>query len=103
MALLAAKHQAPTIVGLQGSYSPEIKKMKEIIDSGSIGRVMSSSWLAAFGNAGAAESKNVRYFVDRDVGGNVVSIAVGHSLEFLTYGIYFHFSPLRRPMKLTSP
>jgi hypothetical protein len=86
MAELAAKHNAPTIVGIQGSFSPEIRKLKAVIETGRIGKVVSSSWKAAFGNGGATERKNVRYFVDREVGGNVVTIGVGHSLEFLTYG-----------------
>ena len=86
MTTLAKKHNAPTIVGLQGAFAPEVRKLKEVIDSGRIGPVVSSSWIASLGNGGGVERKNVRYFVDRKVGGNVVSIAVGHSLEFLTYG-----------------
>ncbi|KAH8590160.1 putative oxidoreductase [Bisporella sp. PMI_857] len=85
MAALAAQHNAPTIVGLQGSFSPEIRKLKEVIESGRIGRVVSSSWEASFGNGGRTESKNVRYFLEREVGGNVISIGVGHSLEFINY------------------
>lgn len=89
MAALAAKHSAPTIVGIQGSFSPEVRKMKEIIVSGRIGKVISSSWNVAFGNGGPTVRKNVRYFVDREVGGNVITIGVGHCLEFLTYGNYY--------------
>jgi predicted dehydrogenase len=88
MAALAAQHNAPTIVGLQGSFSPEIRKLKEVIESGRIGRVVSSSWEASFGNGGRTESKNVRYFLEREVGGNVISIGVGHSLEFINYGMF---------------
>ena len=86
MASLAAKHNAPTIVGIQGSFSPEIRKMKEIIDIGRIGKVISSSWFTTFPNGGATLGKNFRYFVDREVGGNLFSIGVGHSLEFLHFG-----------------
>jgi predicted dehydrogenase len=95
MAALAEKHNAPTVVGIQGSFSPEIRKLKEIIDSGRIGRVISSSWQAPFGNGGPTERKNVRYFVDRDVGGNVITIGVGHSLEFLASGKFTLFSEER--------
>jgi predicted dehydrogenase len=86
MAALAKKHNCPTIVGLQGRFSAEIRKMREIVDSGRIGKIVSSSWFAHFGNAGGVESKSVRYFLDREVGGNVFTIGVGHSLEFLNYG-----------------
>lgn len=85
-ASLAAEHNAKTLVGLQGSFSPLIRKVKDIVESGTIGRVVSSSWQAALGNGGGVEGSRVRYFVDREVGGNVISIAVGHSLEFLNYG-----------------
>lgn len=85
-ATLAAKHNATTLVGLQASFSPLIRKIKELIDAGKLGRVVSSTWQAALGNAGGVEGKNVRYFVDRSVGGNVISIGVGHSLEFLNHG-----------------
>lgn len=74
MAALAREHNAPTIVGLQGRFSSEIRKMKEIVDSGRIGNVISSSWLAHFGNAGGVESKNVRYFLDREVGEKIPTV-----------------------------
>jgi predicted dehydrogenase len=57
------------MVGIQGSFSPVIRKMKEIVDGGRIGKVLSSSVLASTGNAGPTEVKNVRYFLDREVGG----------------------------------
>lgn len=102
MATLANQHDAPTIVGLQGRFSSDILKIKEIIDSGRIGKVISSSWIANFGNAGGVENKNVRYFVDREIGGNMITIAIGHSLEFLNYGTdSFSATPLFRKLLLT--
>jgi len=83
---LAKKNNIPTIVGLQGSFGPEVGKLKQVIESGRIGEVVSSSWMANLGNAGGRERKAVRYFIDRKVGGNVMSIGVGHSMEFLSYG-----------------
>jgi predicted dehydrogenase len=84
---LAAQHNATTIVGLQASFSPVIRKMKALIDDGRLGRVVSSTWQGALDNAGGVEGKNVRYFTQRAVGGNVITIGVGHTLEFLTHGI----------------
>jgi predicted dehydrogenase len=88
MAALAAKHNAKTILGLQGSFAPVMGKMKETIDNGVIGQVLSSTLLGALSNAGPTESKNVRYFLDRKVGGNVMSIHGGHLLEYVTAGTY---------------
>ncbi|EAW21044.1 uncharacterized protein NFIA_062050 [Aspergillus fischeri NRRL 181] len=81
MAALAAAHDAKTIVGLQASYSPVVRKLRQLVHEGAIGRILSSTLLVSCGNEVAAESKNVRYFLDRTVGGNLMSIHVGHSLE----------------------
>lgn len=86
MTSLAASHNAKTIVGLQGSFSPEVQKMKKTIESGAIGRLLSSTMVAALSNGGAKHSKNVRYFLQREVGGNVVNIHGPHALEFITTG-----------------
>jgi len=84
MASLANKHGAKTMVGIQGSFSPVIRKMKELVEGGRIGKVLSSSVLASTGNGGLTEVKNVRYFLDRQVGGDILSIHFGHSIEFIT-------------------
>ncbi|GFF58529.1 galactose/lactose metabolism regulatory protein GAL80 [Aspergillus udagawae] len=81
MASLAAAHNAETIVGLQASYSPIIRKLRQLVHEGAIGRILSSTLLGSCGNELTSESKNVRYFLDRTVGGNLMSIAVGHNLE----------------------
>jgi predicted dehydrogenase len=88
MSLLAQKHNAKTIVGIQGSFSPVIRKMKSIVESGGIGKVLSSTILASVGNGDVNERKNVRYFLEREVGGNIVSIHLGHSLEFIAAGSF---------------
>ncbi|OGM47517.1 oxidoreductase [Aspergillus bombycis] len=95
MATLAAKHNARTIVGIQGAFSPIIHKMRSVIESDQIGRVLSSTITGSFGNNVDAESKNVRYFLDREVGGNTMTIHVGHSLEFIAAGE--SFSSISRP------
>lgn len=84
MAALAAKYNAKTMVGIQGSFSPVVRKLKQVIESGKIGNIVSSDVCASVGNGGRTESKNVRYFLDRKVGGNLLSIHFGHSLEFIT-------------------
>ncbi|KAF4633141.1 hypothetical protein G7Y89_g4982 [Cudoniella acicularis] len=84
MESLALKHNAKTIVGAQGSFDPYVRKIREIIDSGRIGKFLSSNIYGALGNAGPTESKNVRYFLNREVGGNVVTIRFGHATEFVT-------------------
>jgi predicted dehydrogenase len=88
MTELAKKHNAKTILGIQASFSPLARKLRQFIDSGKLGKILSSSYVAAMGSLGANHSKVVRYFLDRSVGGNPVSIHLGHSLEFITTGNY---------------
>ncbi|KAF7171421.1 hypothetical protein CNMCM6106_005798 [Aspergillus hiratsukae] len=80
-AALAAAHDAKTVVGLQACYAPVVRKLRQLVHEGAIGRVLSSSLLGSCGNDVATESRNVRYFLNRTVGGNLMSIHVGHTLE----------------------
>ncbi|KAE8153094.1 hypothetical protein BDV25DRAFT_42159 [Aspergillus avenaceus] len=102
MAALAAKHNAPTIVGLQASFSPVIRKVRSIIESGQIGRVLSSTSLGSFGNSVDAESVKVRYFLDRPVGGSPMSIHIGHSLETIT-SVLGKFTNFRSSLMISRP
>jgi predicted dehydrogenase len=96
MTQLAAKHNAKTIIGLQASFAPTARKLKEYVEGGKLGRILSSSVIASMGNGGVTESSKVRYFLDREVGGSVMSIHVGHSLEAFTSGKCASFSLFRQ-------
>ncbi|CZR67528.1 related to transcription co-repressor GAL80 [Phialocephala subalpina] len=72
MSSLASKHDCRTIVGLQASYDPVLRLLKKTIEEGRIGKVLGSSIWGSQGNGGETEVKNVRYFLDREVGGNLV-------------------------------
>jgi predicted dehydrogenase len=88
MLSLSHTNGSRTIVGLQGSFSPVIRKMREMVGSGKIGKVLGSTIMASLGNGDTTERKNVRYFLEREVGGNIISIHLGHSLEFIASGPY---------------
>jgi hypothetical protein len=100
MLSLSQINGSKTIMGLQGSFSPIIRKMKEIVGSGEIGKVLGSTIMASLGNGDTTERKNVRYFLEREVGGNVVSIHLGHSLEFIASGSYLLPLPKNYSLKL---
>lgn len=89
MATIAKDNKAITLVGLQGQYAPVVRKVKELVSGGSIGKVLSSLFVIAVTNGGATESWSVDYFTDRAVGGNPTTIALGHSLEAIEYGESF--------------
>jgi predicted dehydrogenase len=65
-------------LGLQARQSPVVRKIKDIIDSGRIGKVLSSDFIGSASNGGGEEGKTVSYFTDRSVGGNMFTIAFGH-------------------------
>lgn len=69
-----------TIVGLQGRYAPPIKKLREIVKEGKIGKVVSAELYAAGGtNDREILPASLEYFTQRAVGGNIFTIGLGHS------------------------
>jgi len=85
----ARKKGVRTMVGLQGRHSPVVKKVKEIIDSGKIGKILSSSIIslapAELGFWGNLINQNNAYTVDGTKGAGMLEIAVGHQLGIVTY------------------
>lgn len=82
MADLARANGCKTIVGLQGRVAPSVLKVKQIIDSGRLGTVHSVSF---YGTTNVwqdnAAGERYHYFMDRKVGGNLLTIYGGHILD----------------------
>ena len=80
LANLAKDKGAKTMVGLQGRVSPIYLKVKELLQEGKIGKILSSSNTASGGtNSRDSIGESLSYFFDRSVGGNAISIFIGHS------------------------
>lgn len=77
---LARKSGSKTLVGLQGRVAPPVLKVKEILQNGAIGKVLSSD-VQAFtpGGGGDSMSEGLAYFLHKQIGGNPVTIAFAHS------------------------
>lgn len=75
---------AKSIIGLQGQVSPVIEKLREVLSSGRLGKVLSSN-AQAFGNLLTRDNlpESLAYFADRKVGGNPANIAYGHMIDYL--------------------
>jgi len=75
-------------VGLQGRHSPAFKKMSEIVKSGKIGRVLSSTVIGAVPREmffwGPWVSENNVYTVDVSTGTSMLHVALGHFLDPFT-------------------
>jgi predicted dehydrogenase len=73
------------IVGLQARQAPVVNKIKSLIESGKIGKVLSSTWAGQAGAGGPTTTEGVKYIGDKEVGGNLVTIHFGHAVDYLQY------------------
>lgn len=76
----AKKSGSTTIMGMQGRLAPPVVKIKETLESGRIGKVLSSE-IRMFGGSNDREilPTGLKYFADSSVGGNIFTIGYGHS------------------------
>lgn len=80
LAALANDKGVKTMVGLQGRVSPVYLRVKDLVQEGKIGKVLSSSITLSGGtNSRDSIREGLSYFFDRKVGGNIMSIFLGHS------------------------
>lgn len=76
---LATLAQNKTVMGLQGSWSPPVRKLAAVISSGKIGKVLSSEVWASTGMIdGVVVPAPLRFFFESDVGATLYKIEVGH-------------------------
>ncbi|KAL1892594.1 hypothetical protein Sste5346_006879 [Sporothrix stenoceras] len=70
------------IVGTQRRYAPAVLKVQELLDSGAIGKVQN---VQVHVHAGFVSSDvwpiGLKYFAERAIGGNPITIIVGHLLD----------------------
>ncbi|KAJ4416008.1 hypothetical protein N0V82_007035 [Gnomoniopsis sp. IMI 355080] len=84
LAELAAKKGSRSMVGLQGQLTPVILKIKELLQDGSIGKVLSSE-VRAHGGTNDRErvAEGLRYFTDIKIGGNIFMIGFAHLFDYV--------------------
>ncbi|KAF8064996.1 oxidoreductase [Lyophyllum atratum] len=89
MAERAKEKGVRAAVGLQGRHSPVVHKVKELIESGKIGRVLSTSITSMIpresGGWGPHVNDRSRYLMEESNGATMLDIAVGHQLDTLTH------------------
>src|SRR5712672_3034787 len=101
MAALAAERGVRTIVGLQGRQAPAIQFVQELLGDGYVGEVLSTT-IVGVSLAGDTVINANAYMLDNDNGANLLTIAVGHSLDTLNHVLgefadLSALSDLRRP------
>jgi len=102
MAALAAEQGAHTVVGLQARQAPVIEFVQELLRDGYLGEVLSTT-MVGLSVPGDVVGQPNAYMLDKTNGANLLTIAVGHSLDTLNYVLgefadLSAVSDLRRPL-----
>src|SRR5438046_5750375 len=102
MAALAAEKGVRTVVGLQARQAPAIEFVQQLLRDGYVGQVLSTT-MVGLSIPGDVVGQPNAYMLDKTNGANVLTIAVGHSLDLLNYvlGEFTDLSAvsnLRRPL-----
>jgi predicted dehydrogenase len=102
MAALALDQGVATVVGLQARQAPAIEFVRELLTDGYVGDVLSTT-MVGLSVPGDVIVRPNAYMLDKMNGANVLTIAVGHSLDVLNHllGEFIDLSAvseLRRPL-----
>src|SRR5437867_955730 len=102
MAALAADQGVRTVVGLQARQAPAIEFVQQLLSDGYVGEVLSTTIVGLSVLGGVLGQPNA-YMLDKTTGANVLTIAVGHSLDILNHVLgefadLSAVSDLRRPL-----
>ncbi|KAL8740844.1 MAG: hypothetical protein Q9190_006495, partial [Brigantiaea leucoxantha] len=101
LAALAKKQGVKTIVGLQARLNPAMVKVKEIVDSGALGRIVSTTIFGADSSMLSLPEK-ARYFNDPKCGASLLSIACAHTLDPILHTLG-EFSSLSATTSILNP
>src|SRR5207253_8480732 len=102
MAVLAAEQGVRTVVGLQARQAPAIAFVQQLLNDGYVGEVLSTT-MVGLSVPGDVVGQPNAYMLDKTNGANVLTIAVGHSLDILNHVLgefadLSAVSALRRPL-----
>jgi predicted dehydrogenase len=84
MAALAAKQGVRVVVGLQARQAPAIEFVQELLGDGYVGEILSTTMIGLSVPGDVVIQPNV-YMLDADNGANLLTVAVGHSLDTLNH------------------
>src|SRR5947208_2761834 len=101
MAALAAKRGVRTVVGLQARQAPAIEFVQQLLRDGYVGQVLSTT-MVGLSIPGDVVGQPNAYMLDKKNGANVLTIAVGHSLDLLNY-VLGEFADLSAVSNLRRP
>ncbi|MEV5807254.1 Gfo/Idh/MocA family protein [Streptomyces parvulus] len=73
-----------SFVGLQGQSSPVFHWLADLVEGGFVGELLSATLVASFDEWGGPVSEKTRYLLDRRLGATMLTIAVGHALDWVS-------------------
>jgi predicted dehydrogenase len=86
IARIARENGIRTAVGLQGRYSRINARVAELVGSGTIGKVLSTTVTGTVPTGdGKGEKAGIKYSLDGDSGATMLDIHFGHFMEGLTH------------------
>jgi predicted dehydrogenase len=102
IAALAAERGLRTVVGLQARQAPAIEFIRELLRDGYVGEVLSTTMIGVSVPGDVVVQPNV-YMLERNNGANLLTVAVGHSLDTLNcvlgeFADLSALSAIRRPL-----
>src|SRR5438094_9748529 len=102
MATLAAEKGVRTVVGLQARQAPAIEFVRQLVNDGYVGEVLSTTMIGVSVAGDVVVQPNV-YMLDANNGANLLTVAFGHSLDTLNFVLgefadLSSVSAIRRPL-----
>src|SRR5207247_5639831 len=102
LAALAAEQGVHTVVGLQARQAPAIEFVQQLLRDGYVGEILSTT-MVGLSVPGDVVVKPNAYMLDKTNGANLLTIALGHSLDTLNYLLgefadLWAVSDVRRPL-----
>src|SRR2546426_3882145 len=101
MAALAARQGVRTVIGLQARQAPAIEFVQQLLRDGYVGEVLSTT-MVGLSVPGDVVGQPNAYMLDKTNGANMLTIAVGHSLDILNF-VLGEFADLSAVSNLRRP
>ncbi len=84
LAAVAREHGVVTAVGLQGRYTPALQYMKELVDAGWLGDLLSADVSVVVGGSTEAPSQEA-WERERNKGAHLFNVTGGHTVDTLLF------------------
>lgn len=81
LAARAAARGVPAFVGLQARSAPPIRAVRELVQGGAIGEVLSTTLVGTGGEWGATVDPSNLYLLDRANGATLLTVPFGHTID----------------------